>query len=400
MLHIALIALLAGSALAQQPGPARFRASSRGPGPASRFPKRPWKSAATTAATPPLHTTTTESDGRFLIPNVRPGRYRVVVSRPGYVRRTLSVTVVARTDRRACRRSLTATAAISGRVYGTNGEPLGNIDVAALKPSYQDGRRILTAVQTVRTDDRGEYRLFWLPPGKYYVSATHPDAKSPMERMMDVVGAAPFRAAASARVSARSDRPAIRPRPAHRSSQLERRGAARGTVRADLFPGTIGEQAASADRSQRRRGRRRRGHSAGAGSRAPRPRRRDQRRNGTGRPVRRVEGGPEDVAGRDARRDSRTTPRSIRTARSTCCCFQGPHTLMGTAGTGVGFVTIEVARCRPGGDPDCRDAVVQHCRPDRRRRPGQQRGRREHPHQPAPRRPASGPRRIAVSIQR
>ena len=60
--------------------------------------------------------------------------------------------------------SLTPTAAISGRVYGASGEPLGNVDVSALKPSYQDGRRILTAVQTMRTDDRGEYRLFWLPP--------------------------------------------------------------------------------------------------------------------------------------------------------------------------------------------------------------------------------------------
>src|SRR5262249_23104228 len=28
-----------------------------------------------------------------------------------------------------------------------------------------------TIVQSVQTDDRGEYRLFWLAPGRYYVSA-------------------------------------------------------------------------------------------------------------------------------------------------------------------------------------------------------------------------------------
>jgi hypothetical protein len=132
---------------------------------------------------PPLHTTTTEGNGRFLIPNVRPGRYRLVASRPGYVRRTLSVAVSqGRTEE--VQALLTPTAAISGRVTGVNGEPMGNVDVDALRASYQDGRRVLTAVQSAHTDDRGEYRLFWLPPGRYYVSATHSDAKSMVHRMI------------------------------------------------------------------------------------------------------------------------------------------------------------------------------------------------------------------------
>ena len=68
----------------------------------------------------PLYATMTESDGRFLIPNLRPGSYRIVVSRPAYVGRTLSVTVAAgRTD--DVQVSLTSTAAISGRVYGPTG---------------------------------------------------------------------------------------------------------------------------------------------------------------------------------------------------------------------------------------------------------------------------------------
>jgi protocatechuate 3,4-dioxygenase beta subunit len=40
-----------------------------------------------------------------------------------------------------------------------------------MRQVYKDGRRTLTIVQMVSTDDRGEYRLFWLAPGNYYVAA-------------------------------------------------------------------------------------------------------------------------------------------------------------------------------------------------------------------------------------
>src|SRR5205809_6605362 len=63
------------------------------------------------------------------------------------------------------------TGSIAGRVYDKNGEPLGNAEVMAMRQVYKDGRRTLTIVQTVATNDRGEYRLFWLAPGRYYVSA-------------------------------------------------------------------------------------------------------------------------------------------------------------------------------------------------------------------------------------
>src|SRR4029450_8408734 len=51
------------------------------------------------------------------------------------------------------------------------GKPLVNVSVRALKYSYDDGRRLLKIITTDTTDDRGEFRLFWLPPGQYYVSA-------------------------------------------------------------------------------------------------------------------------------------------------------------------------------------------------------------------------------------
>jgi hypothetical protein len=67
--------------------------------------------------------------------------------------------------------TMTPTGSISGRVYGKNGEPAGNAQVMAMRQVYKDGRPTMTLVQIVASDDRGEYRLFWLTPGRYYVAA-------------------------------------------------------------------------------------------------------------------------------------------------------------------------------------------------------------------------------------
>jgi hypothetical protein len=64
---------------------------------------------------------------------------------------------------------------ISGRIFDRDGEPLANVAVEALKYSYQEGQRVMNVVQTARTNDLGEYRLFWLQPGQYFVSATPPN---------------------------------------------------------------------------------------------------------------------------------------------------------------------------------------------------------------------------------
>jgi len=128
---------------------------------------------------PPLSSTTTEGDGRFVFYNVQPGRYRLVAVRPGYVRLPSTVTLTAGQQITDIRVAMTPTGAIYGSVYDDKGEPLANVEVRALRASYQEGRRVLTVAQSVRTNDLGEYRLFWLPPGRYFVSAVHPDALSP-----------------------------------------------------------------------------------------------------------------------------------------------------------------------------------------------------------------------------
>jgi hypothetical protein len=335
LVHLGLLALLATPALAQQPSGAVQGLVSRA-GTNDPLSKAIVEMRDDDSTARPLYTTTTDSNGRFLIPSVRPGRYRVMVSRPPYVGRTLSVTVVGgRTEE--VQASLTSTAAISGRVYGANGEPLGNVDVSALKPSYQDGRRSLTAVQTMRTDDRGEYRLFWLPPGKYYVRATHSGAKSPMERMMEGSGGMSISGTlAGFNVIRWSGDPAAGGQ--FPVSGLEAQETERYVP--IYFPGTISDQAASPiDLSG--------GADAGGVDIPLAPVR---ARHVRGVVVNGATGQVAQYAGLKVDQNSAGTMAGAIPDDSTIdpngsfdlLLFPGPHTLVGTAGTGVGFVTIEV----------------------------------------------------------
>jgi carboxypeptidase family protein len=133
------------------------------------------------------YTATTATDGRFSFQNLDAGPYRLSATRSGFVRMEYG----ARTPNRpglpinlSPGQRLTdvvlqvmPAGTISGRVFDRDGEPMANVNVEALKYSYQEGQRVLNVVQTARTNDLGEYRLFWLQPGNYFVSATPPEGQ-------------------------------------------------------------------------------------------------------------------------------------------------------------------------------------------------------------------------------
>jgi len=62
-------------------------------------------------------------------------------------------------------------AVITGRVMDTDGEPVTRAMVNALRYRYAQGGRQLMPAGQAQTDDRGEYRIFGLQPGRYYLSA-------------------------------------------------------------------------------------------------------------------------------------------------------------------------------------------------------------------------------------
>lgn len=129
------------------------------------------------------YTFTTSTGGQFLFQNVEPGQYRLSVTRNGYVRSEygarspnrpgLPLTLAVGQRMTEVLLPILPAGTIAGRVFDRDGEPLANVNVQALKYSYQEGQRVLNTVQQARTNDLGEYRLFWLPPGQYFVSATY-----------------------------------------------------------------------------------------------------------------------------------------------------------------------------------------------------------------------------------
>jgi hypothetical protein len=129
------------------------------------------------------YSASTSTDGRFLLEKVPPGKYRLSASRNGYVRYEfgsrgpnrpgLPITVGAGQKMTEVVLPLAPAGTITGRVFDRDGEPLAYVVVQALKYSYQDGERVLNPVQNAVTNDLGEYRLFWLDPGQYFVGTTY-----------------------------------------------------------------------------------------------------------------------------------------------------------------------------------------------------------------------------------
>src|SRR5262245_4913477 len=121
----------------------------------------------------------TGSDGEYRFQNVPPGRYRLISMRPGFTqgeygqRRPNSEGVpinVAGSQMSDLMIGMARGAAIAGRIMDRNGQPLPRANVSAVRLAFNDAKPLLTIVQSTITNDRGEYRLFWLPPDSYYVS--------------------------------------------------------------------------------------------------------------------------------------------------------------------------------------------------------------------------------------
>lgn len=120
--------------------------------------------------------------GRFSFPEVAPGSYRLIVERSGYARQEFGQRAL---GRRGVALNLTSgqrmtdllfrmvpAGVITGRVYDETGEPVVGVVVNVLRRVYREGQAAFEGGDGDRSDDRGEYRIFNLMPGKYVISAT------------------------------------------------------------------------------------------------------------------------------------------------------------------------------------------------------------------------------------
>jgi Carboxypeptidase regulatory-like domain len=125
---------------------------------------------------------TTNGEGRYELRNLPAGAYKLTVSKSGFItlefgqRRpfeTASTIAVGEGQTAAGNVALIRGGAIYGRVLDPFGEPSIGTRVQVLRVRVEGSTRRLVSVGVGdQTDDTGAFRLYGLPPGDYYVSAS------------------------------------------------------------------------------------------------------------------------------------------------------------------------------------------------------------------------------------
>jgi hypothetical protein len=137
---------------------------------------------------------TTDEQGRFRVTALPAGSYNVIATKTGFVdgafgqrRAVRTGTPVELTDgqqRGDVDLKLMRGGVVTGRILDEDGEPLARAMVTVLRQQYVRGEKQLTTAGGDQSDDRGQFRVFGLPPGDYFVSATVGGAVEQMLRQM------------------------------------------------------------------------------------------------------------------------------------------------------------------------------------------------------------------------
>jgi len=128
-------------------------------------------------------TALTDAQGRFEFKELPAGRFNVSVTKSGYVTmqfgqsrpfepgRPIELTEAQLMDKADV--ALPRGSVLAGRVVDEFGEAVAEADVTAMRLQFQNGRRrLVPSGRNASTNDLGQFRIYGLPPGEYYVSAT------------------------------------------------------------------------------------------------------------------------------------------------------------------------------------------------------------------------------------
>ena len=123
----------------------------------------------------------TDAMGRFEIKGLNPGRYYLSVQRNGFVRQQYGqrtpegagamLTLSAGQRVPDITFQMIPAAVITGHVYDEDSEPVVYAQVMAMHYVYLNGQRQLVGNGGGQTNDLGEFRIFGLSPGQYFVQA-------------------------------------------------------------------------------------------------------------------------------------------------------------------------------------------------------------------------------------
>src|SRR5919201_3672435 len=147
---------------------------------------QPLRKAQVRIAAPELREnrlTTTDAEGRYEFKELPAGRYTVTASKGSYVSLSYGQTrplepgkPLEILDKQTVEKvdlMLPRGGVITGRVVDEFGDPVSDAMVAVQRYQYMQGRRrLIPAGRPAMTNDIREFRLFAIPPGQYYLSAT------------------------------------------------------------------------------------------------------------------------------------------------------------------------------------------------------------------------------------
>ena len=197
----AFVAMAAIGVAAQQPEPAGPRQPTRdtsapqgkdAPPPAGRIsgrvlaadngrPVRRARVFVTAAELPGGRAAMTDDQGVYEINELPGGRYTVTVSKSGFVslaygqRRPLQagtpLQLIDNQQLKGVDFRLPRGSVIAGTIVDEAGDPMPGVTVRVMRYQYLQGDRRLTPAGGGQTDDRGQFRVWGLMPGEYYVNA-------------------------------------------------------------------------------------------------------------------------------------------------------------------------------------------------------------------------------------
>ena len=123
---------------------------------------------------PTTRTVKTNAQGAFEFRNVVTGDYVLVVVRDRMqARAPVALSAIPRTETVTV--AVKSAPAISGTVFDPFGERQATAQVHAYRTIYRPNGASLLRVMSALTDDNGDFRLFYLQPGSYFVSASVSD---------------------------------------------------------------------------------------------------------------------------------------------------------------------------------------------------------------------------------
>lgn len=134
-----------------------------------------------------LPSATTDKRGHFVLDNVDPGAYRLIIASNGFIKHEYGQSVFPGQGMVLSLRAgdslkdlvahLSPAGTLSGHIRDNLGNAAVDVPVQLFRTGYRaDGTKGLQLLGGTKSDDRGEYRFYWLTPGTYFVYAGGPMA--------------------------------------------------------------------------------------------------------------------------------------------------------------------------------------------------------------------------------